>query len=164
MGRFGRREIDRAVAFEVTAPGEPLDATLVSVAGLWPDGGALSLYLTVSVTLTGYFRMEDDSIFEFSPSTTIVQPGPVLFTDAAPLDLELEWRPELTEAWLHELAARDGMTPAELELEHVLERFTIEVLGDAPVRAADFRWRRILQAQPSSPGTTVKAGLRSIWA
>jgi len=136
---------------------------LATVSALWPDAGVMSLFVTLRVTLTGYFRIDDDSIFEFSPSTTVPGQGPILFTDAVPLDVELEWRPELAQAWLRGLAEHFGVALGELDVERVLERFASDVLGADPVRAGDFRWRRVLQARPSTPGSTIKAGLRSIW-
>ena len=156
MGRFGRRDLELGVSF-AHVEGEPLTATLTSIAIFAEDGAVPLAVFTITVPLSTYLRIEDEQLFELSFSTTALGQGPVVFWDSAPVELELTLRPELAKRWLEE-AAKGTIEGA---LDHLARAFAAQ----APelVDARSYRWHRALQVQRAGE-STIKLGLRSVFA
>jgi hypothetical protein len=157
MPRFGRRACD--LELRLATAGAPLLLRLTSVAVFLddPPGAAPRFIFTCPLDLGTWLDLEEAGRFGVGHATTAPGQGPVEFTSAQPLELELELAAGPAS---HGLAPRGAAPEALLDL--VMAAFAR--LEPRLFDARSYRWLRLLQAQPSPSGQTVKAGLASIFA
>lgn len=153
-GGFARRDVDLNLTM-TTPDGRPLGVRLTSLAVFVAEGAASQPVLTFTMPLSTYLDIEDKNLFEVSLATTAPQQGPVTFWDTTPIELEVTLLPDLARRF----------DPVTSQAADIIDQLVLgfDDQDDELMTTSSYRWHRVLQVQPSSQGTTIKLGLRSIF-